>query len=402
MCRVNVPRIAPKLSDEPPLGYAAAMATRERIVWPWIVFVFALSTAHADQSVPSSAPSATTASTKRRVIRLDELDRCMGRLVRPLVMTVIGSGSADDQATASFRHGLEFAERSQHGNLEAAANAFARAAADPAHPLHEVTLFELGRVRYRLDDNDGAATTFARVLDAPGGALHDEALRYLALILGDTCAGGSLARARAFLDGANGPSWRIDLWRALAAVFSDTNEHAAAIEANRRLLELAPLGRWAPEAQAAIIRSLDRQRDAPRAAAERKKLAAYRAGGAWYEAHKQDPTALAAVEEATRHEPAADVEPPCNDEIVASLLGVKRAVLANCFTSASDRARGSVTRIRISIEVHRDGSMAIDSGSDPALACIARELSPLHAPVPDEQCHSQVTIMGYKRSELIR
>ena len=190
----------------------------------------------------ATVSAAPRPKARRKVIRLEAMDRCMGRVEKPVVLIVLSAPEmpTPDVAVEWLRKGQALAEKALVNDLAGAAADFEKAAAAPSNAIHEAALFELGRARYRLDDNARAATAFADALDSPTHALTPETIRYLALSLGDTCNQGSLERARTFVAAHKGKSWLADLWRELSSLLFDLSERESADAAWKEVGALDP------------------------------------------------------------------------------------------------------------------------------------------------------------------
>lgn len=207
-----------------------------------------------------------------------------------------------------LRIGEHHFDSADDGALAKAAEAYAAATADPAHPLYDKALYKLGWTWYRLDRLDEAVEAFVKLAShytrpaadgAPGGGdLLQEALQYTAISFADE-RWGSLQKARAYFEGLGGRSFEGDVYKRLGDVYFDQTRHADAIAAYRLALEKDPLRKDAPLTTQRIVQAYERDRRIDEAFTVAEDLAErYGPGTAWAKEHAADPQLVQSAQEA--------------------------------------------------------------------------------------------------------
>jgi cytochrome c-type biogenesis protein CcmH/NrfG len=381
-------------------------------------------------------------SAKKKVIVLDAIDVCMGWHLQTPVLVVVGEappvegldhpeddvlyrqalalerqGKPDEarklwenlttghpnspRATeAWFRLGELLAASTRTDDLKLATSALEKAADGPDARFHEAALFRLARTQARLDQDEQAHETLRQVLSQPSGELRPEALRDLAISLGDTCTHGSLDQAKAFMDKVGAVAWQLDFWRALAVIYEEENDLESAVTSWKKVLQLAPLDPRAPLAQQSICDDTLYLRQPERLKAERASLANnYKPGAAWFEANKSNPAALESAKRALEDRPSGRVpDPPCDENPLVRVIATKRPTFAACLESARKHKDGLKGRMTFTFDIGNDSTIRTRSGEDkpaePSLSqCVGDTLRGLKAPPQPDACTMPITLL---------
>jgi hypothetical protein len=347
-------------------------------------------------------PLAAAAPGKRQVkIFRIPTDECFGRLEYPLVVfAVLAPRSSPTLAASAFADGVRLADSgTMNADLVAATAAFEKAVGAPG-TLEEPALYELARVRRRLDDVHGAANRFAQLLDLPSSLLRAEALRELAGVLSYDCAGGSVANVRHFLAGRAAPAWRGELWRAIGDLQFELSRFEIADEAYRENLAIEPLGRSAPVVQAAIVRSLRHQGAIEQANVEAQRLAQYGPGTPWYEANQHDAAALRLAGTVIEGRTADPAEPggSCDSVSLQRVLNGLRPRFVACLADVSTHRSSCTGRVELAVQWRLDGTMGVTAAENgscggPLSKCVVDALGATRAPRPDSECRTTAALI---------
>lgn len=193
--------------------------------------------------------------------------------------------------------------------LDKAADAYAHATQDKAHPLYDKALYKLGWVYYRQDKFDQGVDAFLALIDfyqdeakkkkedVVGGDLRNEAIQYTAVSLVDE-KWGSLAKAQELFAKRGGRPYEAEVYRRMGDIYFDQTKHPEAIEAYRLVLQKDPLTKDAPQIQQKIVQAYERDRKLEEAFGESSKLGTmFAVGTPWHEKWKHDPDVITAAAE---------------------------------------------------------------------------------------------------------